>query len=97
MAFFGSLRSFCDRKHVGVAFREQAVDVQALWQVVLGEQAGLFLPPHNTVPGQIDAERRWLVSPITEKYLVAVTQADMMRLVVLLVPVGGDRLILDTI
>lgn len=96
-AFFGSLRSFCGRKHVGITFREQAIDVQALWRAVLGGQAALFLPPHDTVPAQIDAERRWLVSPITETDLAAVTQADLTRLVALLVPVGGDRLILDTI
>lgn len=97
VAFFASLCSFCARKHVGVAFREQAVDVQALWQAVLGGQAALFPTPHDTLPGQIDAERRWLVSPITEMDLAAVTQADIARLVALLVPTGGDRLILDTI
>lgn len=96
-AFFRSLSSFCSRKHVGIAFKEQAVDVQTLWQAVLAGQATLFLPPHDTVPRQIDAERRWLVSPITEMDIAAVTQTDLTRLVALLVPVGSDRLILDTI
>lgn len=96
-AFFGSLRSFCARKHVGIAYREQAADVQFLWQAVLARQAALFLPPHGTVPGQIDAERRWLISPVTEADLAAVTQADLARLVALLVPAGGTAQILDTL
>ena len=96
-AFFGSLRSFCTRKHVGVAYREQAADVQILWQAVLAGQSALFLPPYHTVPGQVDAERRWLVSPVNETELATVTQADLAQLVALLVPPGGDRLILDTI
>lgn len=97
-AFFENLRSFCARKHVGIAYREQAVDVQVLWQAVLAaKQAAQFQPPHDTVLGQIDAERRWLVSPITEMDLAAITQADLTRLVALLVPVDSDRQILDTI
>lgn len=97
VAFSGSLRSFCERKHVDIAFRGQTVDAQTLWQAVLGGQAMLFPPPQNTVPAQIDAERSWLVSPITEPALAAVTQADLVRLVALLAPGNDDRLILDTL
>ena len=96
-AFFGNLRSFCSHKHVSIAFREQAADVQALWQAVLAVQATLFAPPRDTLPGQIDAERRWLISPVAEIDLVAVTQADLARLVALLVPAGGTALIFDTL
>jgi hypothetical protein len=96
-AFFRSLSSFCSRKHVGVTFKEQAVDVQTLWQAVLAGKATLFLPPHDTVPGQLDAESRWLITPITEMDLASIRQADLTRLVALLVPAGGERLILDTI
>lgn len=97
VAFSESLRSFCERKHVDIAFRGQTVDAQTLWQAVLGGQATLFPPPQNTLPAQIDAERSWLVSPITEPALAAVTQADLVRLVALLAPGNGDRLILDTL
>lgn len=96
-AFFRSLSSFCERKHVRIAFREQTVDVQILWQAVLGEQATLFQPPHSAIPAQIDAERDWLVSPITEQVLAALTQAELTRLLALLVPGVGDRLIFDTL
>jgi hypothetical protein len=96
-AFFRSLSSFCSRKHVGVTFKEQALDVQTLWQAVLAGKATLFLPPHHTVPGQLDAESRWLITPITEMDLASISQADLTRLVALLAPAGGGRLILDTI
>jgi hypothetical protein len=97
VAFFRSLRLFCERKRVSIAFRENAVDVQVLWQAVLGGQAALFLSPHHTLPREIDAERRWLITPVTDRDLAAVTQADLTRLLALLVPGGGDRLIFDTI
>jgi energy-coupling factor transporter ATP-binding protein EcfA2 len=96
-AFFGSLRRFCDRKHMRIAFKEQAVDGHALWQAAIAHQATLFAPPHGALPGQIDAERRWLISPATEADLTAVTQADLARLVALLVPAGGAALIFDTL
>lgn len=96
-AFFRSLRSFCDRKHIDIAFREQAVDAQVLWQAVLGKQAALFLPPHDTVPGQLNVERRWLISQITEQDLAAVTHADLTRLMAVLVSADGNRLLLDAI
>jgi hypothetical protein len=95
VAFFESLRAFCERKHVDIVFRNQSIDVQTLWHAVLGQQATLFLSPHNAVPTQIDAERGWLVLPITETDLAALTQADLARLVTLLVPAGNDRLMLD--
>ena len=97
VAFSGSLHSFCERKHVDIAFRGQPADTQTLWRAVLGGQATLFPPPQNTVPAQIDAESSWLVLPITELALAAVTQADLVRLVALLAPGNDDRLILDTI
>jgi hypothetical protein len=68
-----------------------------LWQAVLGRQTTLFTPPQNTMPAQIDAERSWLVLPITDLALTAVTQADLARLVALLAPGNDDRLILDTL
>lgn len=97
VAFFRSLSSFCERKHVNIAFRGQVVDVQILWQAVLAGQATLFQPPHNALATQIDAERAWLVSPITEAVLAGITHADLARLIALLVPAGDDRLILDTL
>jgi hypothetical protein len=97
VAFATNLHSFCTRKHVGIAYREQAANVQTLWQAVLAGQAALFVPPHDTVPGQIDAERCWLILPVTETDLAAVTQADLARLVALLVPAGGTAPILDTL
>lgn len=97
VAFFRSLSSFCERKHVSIAFRGQMVDVQILWQAVLAGQATLFQPQHNALATQIDAERAWLVSPITEAVLAAITQADLARLIALLVPAGDDRVILDTL
>jgi hypothetical protein len=68
-----------------------------LWQTVLAGKATLFLPPHDTVPGQLDAESRWLITPITDMDIASIRQADLTRLVALLVPAGGERLILDTI
>lgn len=97
VAFFGSLRSFCGRKRVCIAFTEQAVDVHVLWTAVVAQQAALFLPPHDAWSGQIDAERRWLISPVTETDLAVVTQSDLAQLVTLLASPGDDRLILDTI
>lgn len=97
VAFLRSLRSFCERKLVSIAFREQPVDAQTLWQAVLAGQATLFPPSKNTVPAEIDAERGWLVSPITEPVLAAVTRADLVRLVALIAPGTDDHLILDTI
>lgn len=94
-AFLAGLRRFCDRKHVRIAFREHAVDAQTLWPVILADQAALFPPPHHQLPGQIDAECRWLISPINETDLAAVTPADLVRLAGLLVPTGGSGLILD--
>ncbi|MDK9703363.1 MAG: hypothetical protein OEL20_09500 [Sulfuritalea sp.] len=96
-AFFSSLRVFCSRKHVSIAFEEQAIDVQALWQAVLAAQAALFPAPNNALPVQINAERRWLILTVTETDLAAVTQADLVRLVGLLVPTGGTTLIFDTL
>lgn len=96
-AFIGGLRQFCERKHVRIAFKEQAADSQTLWSAVLADQATLFSQPNHHLPGQMDAERRWLVSPVAESDLAAVAQADLARLVALLVPPGGSGLIFDSI
>ncbi|MCZ2173302.1 MAG: hypothetical protein LC110_02075 [Burkholderiales bacterium] len=96
-AFLGGLRRFCDRKHVRIAFKEQAADSQTLWSAVLADQATLFSQSNHHLPGQIDAEHRWLVSPVAESDLAAVAQADLARLVALLVPPGGSGLIFDSI
>lgn len=94
-AFISSLRKFCDRKHVRIAFKVQPIDDLALWQTAFADQATLFPAPNDSLPGQIDAERRWLISPITDTDLAAVTQADLARLAGLIVPAGGSGLIFD--
>lgn len=96
-AFISSLRKFCDRKHVRIAFREQSVDGLVLWQAAFADQATLFPAPNDSLPSQIDAERHWLISPITETNLAAVTQADLARLAGLIVLGCGSGLILDTL
>lgn len=96
-AFLISLRQFCHRKHVRVPFKEQSADGPLLWTALLAEQATLFTPANQHLPGQIDAERRWLISPVAETDLAVVTQADLARLAGLLAPAVGSGVILDTL
>lgn len=95
IAFVGSLRRFCVRKHVHISFREQTVDGLILWQAVFADQATLFVAPHSDLPAQIDAERRWLISPISDTDLAALTHPDLIRLTGLLAPTGSLELLLD--
>mgnify|MGYP000559902113 CR=1 FL=1 len=96
-AFFRSLHSFCHRKQVHLALSAQPHSTLVLWHAVFGSRATLFPPPHDTVPVQIDTERRWLISPISESDLLGLTRADLMRLQTLLVSPGNGRLVLDLI
>ncbi len=96
-AFLRGLDAFCCRKHVRLAATEQTVDARTLWQAVLTDQAALFPPPHNFLPGQIDAERRWLIFPISETDLASVNHADLTRLMKLLVPALGSQFVLDLV
>lgn len=97
VAFLGCLHRFCDRKHLHIAYRQQNVDSLTLWQAVLACQATLFAAPHNGAPAQIDAERRWLIAPVAETDLAALTHSDLIRLVGVLSPPGSSALVLDTI
>lgn len=97
VALVGSLRRFCDRKRVRIAFKGRVVDGSILWQAVLSDQATLFLAPHNDVAAQIDAERRWLILPVSAANLAALTHADLIQLTTLLAPAGSVELILDSL
>lgn len=97
VAFFRKLDAFCCRKHVRLAATEQAVNTSTIWQAVLSDQAALFPPPHNSLPGQIDAERSWLISPVSEADLASVNLAELTRLMTLLVPASGGQFVLDTV
>jgi hypothetical protein len=97
VGFLGSLRRFCARKHVRIAFREQVVDGLTLWQTVFADQATLFPAPHDSLPSQIDAERRWLISPLSEVDLAALGHPDLMRLLGMLAPAGSSSVVLDGI
>jgi len=96
-SFLAGLRRLCNRRQISVAFQEQAADAQTLWPAMLADQARLFPPPNDHLPGHIDADRRWLVLPVTESDLAAVTQPDLARLVGLLAPAGSSGLILDSL
>lgn len=95
--FFRGLSAFCCRKHVKLVVTEQTVDVCALWHAVLSDQATLFPSPHNSLPGQIDAEGRWLISPIVETDLAVINLADLTRLMTVLVPGAAHKFVLDLV
>ena len=95
VAFLGSLRRFCDRKHVRIAFKEQTVEGLTLWQAAFADRATLFPAPHDSLPTQIDAERRWLVSPLSEVDLAALGHPDLMRLLGILGLAGTSSVVLD--
>jgi energy-coupling factor transporter ATP-binding protein EcfA2 len=96
-AFHEGLTQFCQRKALRVPFRARNVDLEALWAEALGDQARLFPAPNDGVPGLIEAERRWLISPVSAAVLAGVTQPELARVLALLVPAGTNRLILDTL
>lgn len=95
VAFLGSLRRFGERKHLHLVFKEQAIDGLTLWKAVIADQARLFPPPHTGLPAQIEVDRPWLISPVSDASLVALTHADLVRLSGLLMPVGSSKLMLD--
>jgi len=55
------------------------------------------LPPNDAIPGLIEAERRWFITPGSPAVLAAVTQPELARALALLVPAGTNRLLLDTL
>ncbi|ARO88921.1 hypothetical protein EBAPG3_014730 [Nitrosospira lacus] len=96
-AFLFSLRRFGDRKHLHITFTEQAINGLTLWKAVIADQSRLFPSPHDGVPTQVEAERRWLISPVSAADLAALTHADLVRLTGLLAPAGSLELILDSL
>lgn len=96
-AFLSGLRSFCERKHVRIPYRELAIEGQALWKIVKADRANLFPPPHVGVFDQIDAEHRWLIDPIKEADLATLSFFDLVRIAEVLAPAGSAVLALDSI
>lgn len=92
-----SLRKFCDRKHVRIAYKEQVIEGSVLWQAIHADQVNLFPAPHNGLPAQIDVERRWLILPLTAADLLALSHADLVRIVEVLAPAGAQQTVLDGI
>ena len=78
-----------------IAFEERAIDSSILWQAVLADRVTLFVAPHSDVPTQIDVEHRWLISPVSDTDLAALTRADLIRLTGLLASADSPKLILD--
>jgi len=96
-AFIISLRKFCDRKHVRIAYKDQVIEGGVLWQAIFADQANLFPAPHDGLPAQIDAERRWLISPVSEADLLALSHDDLARIAGVLSPAGAQQTVLDGI
>ena len=80
-AFLISLRKFCEKKRVQFPFTAKSPDTKSLWNKVMVDSGSLFSAPHAGIPAQIDAERRWLIDPVTDTDLTAVTQADLIQVV----------------
>ena len=96
-AFFLSLLKFCERKNLRLPYRAGGHDCSELWNAVIADHTRLFPAPHDTVPAQIDAERSWLISPVSSAVLAAITQAELARILAVVVPTGTNRIILDTL
>ena len=96
-AITNSLRKFCDRKHVRIAYKEQVIEGSSLWQAIHADQVNLFPVPHDGLPAQIDAERRWLILPLTATDLLALSHDDLVRIVEVLSPAGAQQTVLDGI
>ena len=96
-AFISSLRKFCDRKHVRIAYKDQIIEGGVLWQAILADQANIFPAPHDGLPAQIDAERRWLISPVSEANMLALSHDDLIRIAGVLSPAGAQQTVLDGI
>lgn len=92
-----SLRKFCDRKHVRIAYKEKVIDGSVLWQAIHADQVNLFPAPHNGLPTQIDVERRWLILPLAATDLLALSHVDLVRIVEVLAPAGAQQTVLDGI
>ena len=96
-AFTSSLRNFCDRRHVRIAYKNQVIESGALWQAILADQASLFPAPHDGLPVQIDAVRHWLISPVSEADMLALSNDDLLRVAGVLSPAGAQQTVLDGI
>lgn len=92
-AFAMSLRRFCERKHVKLPLNSGLHDANTLWSAVLADQSRLFPNAHTAIPPAIDAERNWLIAPVSDADLAALTAADLTRIQNAFAP--GGILILD--
>ena len=79
-AFITSLRTFCERKHVRVPYQNQSIEIQTLWKAVKDDPRNLFLPPYDSLFNQIEAEKNWLILPITDDKLSKLSLSDLMRI-----------------
>lgn len=96
-AFLISLRNFCEKKSVQFPFTEKLADAKAFWNKVMADSGTLFLAPHAGIPAQLDAERRWLIDPVSENDLAALTQVDLTRIEGVVAPTGSTAIVLDDI
>ena len=96
-AFITSLRTFCERKHVRVPYQNKSIEIQTLWKAVIDDRERLFPPPHDGLFNQIEAEKNWLISPVTETDLIALTHPDLLRIAGTLTNAGSSQLVLDAL
>jgi hypothetical protein len=90
-----SLTRFCERKHVRLPANAGLHDARVLGNAVLADQANLFPGAHAVTPVAIDAERKWLVEPVSDGDLAALTDTDLPRIQNVFAPPTG--LVLDGI
>lgn len=96
-AFLTSLIKFCEKKHVQFRFTTKLPDARTLWSKVMADSGTLCPAPHAALPAQIEAERCWLIDPVTDTGLAAITQADLSRVAGVVAPSGSATIVLDEI
>jgi energy-coupling factor transporter ATP-binding protein EcfA2 len=79
-SFSLSLRRFCERNRVKLCLSNGPHATGTLWTAVLADRALLFSGTHTSVPAAIDAERKWIINPVSDSDLSSLTAADLARI-----------------